>query len=60
MIAAPPFDDGAIHVRRTWPERLVGAAVVERGAEGFARGTALTMVLAGLVAVDVLAETRKK
>ena len=60
MIAEPPFDDGTTHVRRTWPERLVGAAVVERGAAGFVRGTALTTVLAGLVAVDVRAETRKK
>ena len=60
MIAAPPFDDGATHVRRTWPDRLVGAAVVERGAEGFVRGMVLTMVLDGPVAFDVLAETRKK
>ena len=55
MIAAPPFDDGAAHVRRTWPETLFGAAVVERGAEGLVRGMALTIVLDGPVAVDVLA-----
>ena len=59
MIAEPPFDDGAAHVRRTWPDRLVGAAASERGAVGLVRGMALTMLLDGPVAVDVLAKTRK-
>ena len=48
MIADPPFDNGATHVRRIWPDKFVGAAAGERGADGTVRGIALTVALAAL------------
>ena len=59
MTAEPPFDVGAIQVRRTWPDRFVGAAVSERGAVGTVTGTALATLLAGLLPAALWAKTRK-
>ncbi len=59
MTADPPFDTGATHVRRTWPDTFVGVAAGERGAEGTVRGIALTMALAALLPAAFLANTRK-
>ncbi len=55
MTADPPFDTGATHVRRTWPDTFVGVAAGERGADGTVRGMALTTLLDGLVARAVRA-----
>ena len=38
MIAAPPFDNGTVQVRRIWPDRFVGAAANDRGAAGAVGG----------------------
>ena len=59
MTADPPFDDGAIQVRRTWPDTFVGAAASERGADGTPWGVAVAMLLDGPGPASLTACTRK-
>ncbi len=59
MTADPPFEVGTTHVRRTWPDRFVGAAVSERGADGTPWGAAVATLLDGPGPASLTACTRK-
>ena len=59
MTAYPPFDAGATHDNRTWPDTFVGTAVSDRTAVGTGRGTWLTTLLAGPYPAALRGYTRK-